>query len=73
MSRPFWIPPLVQVELDGCPLPWRIRDDGGKHTKLIVGEKMAGILPRVRSRDDGGIAAKNVRSQIRRIVRELSA
>jgi hypothetical protein len=60
----------VRKELQSCGLPWSI-ESGGKHLKLRVGNKLAGIISR--AGDNGGDprAVNNCISQIRRVVREI--
>jgi hypothetical protein len=64
MSEPR-LPKLLLDELSGCD--WRL-DKGGKHWKLIVNGKLAGIIPK-HTKDDGNWRAPlNTRTNIRRIL-----
>lgn len=65
------LPPIVAEELEKCGLPWRI-DMGGRHVKLFVGNKLAGVMPRGATANRHDRVTLNVRAQIRRIVREQS-
>lgn len=62
---------MIQTELQATGLPWRI-DCGTKHRKIVLQERVVGILPicgnRLRQNDRG---LKNVLSQIRRAAREM--
>lgn len=67
------IPQIVADELDACGLPWRLVD-GGRHYKLIVGDRLTGILPKARVSDHIGAKQRafNIRAQIRRAAKAQS-
>jgi hypothetical protein len=67
------LPGLLEQELDGCGLPWRL-EQGGRHVKLVVGERLAGIMPmgaKASATDKDRRAVMNLRAQVRRVVKEL--
>lgn len=69
------IPKLVLVELDESGAPWRL-GTGGKHHKLIVYGRLAGILPRgskSAGQSNDMAAVLNMRAQVRRIIKEHQA
>ena len=45
-------------------------EDGGKHFKLYVYDRMAGVIPHNQAKDGAGRGYLNVISQIRKIVAE---
>lgn len=65
MAQP--ISPMVQRELDACPLPWRI-EAGGRHRKLYVAGRFITILPYGRAKEADRMNL-NVCAHIRRAVR----
>ena len=67
------LPGLLERELEGCGLPWRL-EQGGRHVKLVVGERLAGIMPmgaKANATDKDRRAVLNLRAQVRRVVAEL--
>jgi len=71
MSTARALPPLIIDELDRNGLPWRL-EDGHGHRKLIVAERLAGVVG-VTLQDTNRRPTLNLRANIRRIARELSA
>lgn len=69
------IPKLVLIELEESGAPWRLKK-GGRHYKLIVYERLAGILPYggkgLNSSADMSTEL-NMRAQVRRIIKEHQA
>jgi hypothetical protein len=63
------IPARMRELLDGSGLPWRI-ESGGKHQKIIVGERLCAIFPRS-GQVSVGRSLENSLAQIRRKIREL--
>lgn len=62
------IPNTILRELKVCGLAWEVKN-GGKHEKLFVGGKLAGILSRGKN-EDLPFAVMNLRASVRRIIRE---
>jgi hypothetical protein len=66
---------MVLQELEESGAPWSI-EHGGRHFKLIVFGRLAGILPwgGKSSRRSSDLAAElNTRAQVRRIIKEARA
>jgi hypothetical protein len=64
------IPDILMRELRGCPLPWRI-EQGSLHYKIFIEDTFIGIFPlNSRKSSTAGRGGLNVRSNIRRYVRE---
>ena len=67
------IPDIIQKELDLLPLPYTV-ERGKRHLKIRVDGKFVGILPLGATKDQmGGRGGLNVRSNIRRIIRQRAA
>lgn len=69
------IPKTILAELQRAEIPWRL-ETGGRHHKLIVGGRLAGILPlggRAEGRSANLRAEMNLRTQVRRILQAVSA
>lgn len=62
---------MMKVALEETGLPWSL-EPGGKHLKIILGGRLAGILP-LCGRSNTNRSELNTRAQIRRIARELAA
>lgn len=63
------IDPEIQSALDATGLPYAF-EDGGRHTKIKIGNRLAGVL----SRGAGTKSwreAKNTVAQIRRLAKEI--
>jgi hypothetical protein len=66
------MPNDLQRLLDESPVPYRI-EIGTRHYKLIVGNRMATILPKSKKARAGTYRAhKNVMANVRRAIREQS-
>jgi hypothetical protein len=64
------LPDDLRRVLDHSGVPWRI-DNGSRHYKLIVADRLAGILPRsLRVRRQNCRWLKNCIAQVRRVIRE---
>ena len=63
------IPARVQPALDGCGLPWRI-EYGSRHVKIMVGEQLAGVLPRSGCSEKGS-ADRKTAAQINRLAKAV--
>jgi hypothetical protein len=69
------VPDDLQALLDDSGLPWRI-DNGKRHYKIIVDERLVGILPKGRDLHRKSHNARphlNTLAQIRRIIRQKEA
>lgn len=69
------IPKLVLTELEESGAPWRLKK-GGRHYKLIVFDRLAGILPygaKGLSSSADMATELNMRAQVRRIIKERRA
>lgn len=69
------VPKMVLEELEQSGLPWRL-ETGGRHYKLIVGERLAGILPfsgKEQRQERHRRVELNMRACVRRIIKELRA
>ncbi|MEY4863790.1 MAG: hypothetical protein RLZ51_1885 [Pseudomonadota bacterium] len=67
------IPKSVLSEIEQSGLPWRL-EIGGRHYKLIVADRLAGILPysgKAQRQESDQRATLNMRAQVRRIIREV--
>jgi hypothetical protein len=67
------VPKLVLEEIERSGLPWRL-EKGGRHYKLIVGQRLAGILPysgKAQTQTADRSAELNMRATVRRIIREV--
>lgn len=67
------VPRIVLEEIERSGLPWRL-DVGGRHYKLIVGDRLAGILPysgKAQRQEADKRAELNMRAQVRRIIKEV--
>lgn len=67
------IPRIVLAEIEQSGLPWRL-ETGGRHYKLIVGDRLAGILPfsgKAQRQQSDKRAELNMRAQVRRIIKEM--
>jgi hypothetical protein len=64
------LPDDLKTLLDASGLPWRI-EDGGKHFKIMVCNRLAGILPKGPMSSDpaSGRAHANMMKQIRRTIK----
>lgn len=61
----------IEGELEATGLPWSF-DRGTKHIKVVLGGNLVGILPRGKTiRDGNSRAFMNLRSQIRRLARDI--
>lgn len=68
------VPQSVLAEIQMAGLPWRL-ERGGRHIKLIVGERLAGILPysgKAQAQSADRRAELNMRAQVRRIIKEVN-
>lgn len=64
------IPKIIKEELDSLPIPYEIKT-GTRHHKIVIGGIFAGILPMGAGNSASRRAELNVRSQIRRTVKQL--
>lgn len=67
------VPKIVLTEIERSGLPWRV-ENGGRHHKLIVGGRLAGILPfsgKAQRQEADRSAELNMRAQVRRIIKEV--
>ncbi len=67
------IPRIIQTELDSLAksgVPFRFQT-GGKHHKIFIGDKFAGILPIGKIREGECRESLNIRSQIRRAAKQF--
>jgi len=59
----------IEDLLNASGVPWRV-DEGTKHLHIVVGGRLAAILPKGRQlRWDKGRGHKNVVAQVRRAIR----
>lgn len=66
------IPKMVADELESSGAPWRI-EVGTRHYKLIVYDRLAGILPfsgKEQKQEREKRSLLNMRAQVRRIIKE---
>jgi hypothetical protein len=66
------VPQLVVDELEASGLPWHV-EAGGRHYKLVVADRLAGILPysgKAQRQECAQRAVLNMRAQVRRVIRE---
>jgi len=64
-SKPPPIPPSLRAALEETGLPWGV-ELGGRHWKLRVNGRLAGILPRSGVNESDPRALKNTIAQVRR-------
>jgi hypothetical protein len=67
------LPKIVLHELQRSGLPWRL-EIGGRHYKLLVAERLAGILPysgKAQRQERDKRAELNMRAQVRRVIKEV--
>jgi hypothetical protein len=67
------VPQIVVEEIERSGLPWRV-EVGGRHYKLIVADRLAGILPyssKAQRKESDQRAVLNMRAQVRRVIKEL--
>lgn len=62
------LPKPIEQALEATGLPWSI-EAGGKHLKLRVNGRLAGILSRGSKRESDQRAVRNTVAQIRRAAR----
>lgn len=68
------VPQIVVEEIERSGLPWRV-EGGGRHYKLIVADRLAGILPysgKAQRKESDQRAVLNMRAQVRRVIREVT-
>ena len=63
-----FLPGELEEILNSCGLPWRI-EDGSRHHKIYVGNRLAGVIPKGKSRNNLNTAHKNMIAQVRRAIR----
>jgi hypothetical protein len=69
------VPDDLQDLLDASGLPWRI-DNGKRHYKIMVNERLVGILPKGRNlhrKSHNARPRQNTLAQIRRVIRRMEA
>jgi len=64
------LPDDLQALLESSNVPWRI-EQGKRHYKIFVGERMVGILPRGSSLRRTYRAHLNTLAQVRRAIRQM--
>ena len=67
------LPKIVADEIERSGLPWRL-ETGGRHFKLIIADRLAGILPyggKASRQEANKRAELNMKAQVRRIIREV--
>lgn len=67
------IPKSVLQEIETAGAPWRL-EIGGRHFKLFVHNRLAGVLPYGKSARQASDrrAELNTRAQVRRIIKEVT-
>lgn len=71
--QPNHLPEIILEELETCGFDWRV-ENGGRHAKVFVANRMVGILPFSKKARHGASNSRsnlNLRAAIRRVVREL--
>lgn len=68
------IPKTVLRELEQAGVEWSLVK-GGRHYKLLIHDRLAGILPygKAAGQTADRTAELNMRAQVRRIIREVTA
>jgi hypothetical protein len=64
------LPSEITVALDATGLPWAM-EKGGKHYKIRVAGRLAGVYPRGKHSECDRRAVLNTVTQIRRIAKEI--
>lgn len=64
------LPTLIEAALEETGQPWVIKM-GGKHIKLLVAGRLAGVLPKNGGNESDRRAVHNTVRQIRNVAREL--
>jgi hypothetical protein len=62
---------LILAALEECGVDWRI-ENGKKHRKLIVGRRLAGVLPHGHHSEVDRRSVLNTVRQIRQVARETA-
>ena len=65
------VPTVLKDELEKTGLPYRI-ERGKKHCKIFLSDRMVGIYHPGKSDSHAGRGGLNVRSNIRRLARQLN-
>lgn len=65
------LPKTIAEELERSGLPWRL-ERGGRHHKIFVADRLAGILPHSGAREADRRSELNTRAQVRRIIKEAT-
>lgn len=64
--------PTLYDALESTGLPWNM-ERGGRHLKVLVAGRLAGVIADHRGREGRSTATKNVIAQIRRIARQCAS
>jgi hypothetical protein len=60
--------PKIKDTLAALSVPWELKE-GGRHRKLFVNGRLAGILPKGRTKDSSPRDVLNTIAQIKRVAR----
>lgn len=63
------VPRELVAEIEASGVPWHI-EQGKRHLKIFVGNRLCGILPRAGSNERDQRTSLNIRAQVRRAIKE---